>query len=573
MAKDSRFLSVIFDNIRENIVVVDAENYDILHANQSFVESFGIPVEESRKKRCYEVTHKSDRPCHESGEKCPVRLAAETGGVSRCVHVHKNEAGGFRTSRLSAYPIRESDGTVRRVVEISEDITEEVRLQDEIRKKSEFLDNILKNSPDGIIGNDLAGNIFLFNEGAERIFGYTSAEVIGKIRASAFYPPGGAREVKEFIYAEGFGGRGRLQDFETNIVTSAGKLIPIRLSCELLNENGREIGTIGFFHDISGRLALQNHLAESEAKFRTLFETASDAILSIDENGLILMANQAAKRAFEYPGHEIAGLDVRRLLGSGQEGTWEVLARYASRSEAGKYVESSAVTRSGKKIPFHISVSESVSGGKRFYTVIMRDVSQIKAYEENLQILANTDSLTRLYNRRQIYPIMQGELDRAARKKISFSVLMIDIDHFKKFNDTYGHAGGDLLLAGFADKMRSSLRQMDSAFRFGGEEFVVLLPETTGREAMVPAERFRQLIADSRFSMPPEGKPVSVTISIGIAEYCGGDTLDDVIRHADLAMYAAKSGGRNRVVGYDHLAKPEMPQEFGIQPGDPTRER
>ncbi|MFA5807225.1 MAG: PAS domain S-box protein [bacterium] len=559
MAKDSGFLSVIFDNIRENIVVVDAENYEILHANQSFVESFGIPLEESRKKRCYEVTHRKDKPCHESGEECPVRLAADTGRVSKCVHVHKSKEGGSRISRLAAYPIRESDGTIRRVVEISEDITVQERLQDEIRKKSEFLANILKNSPDGIIGNDSTGNIFLFNEGAERIFGYKAAEAIGKIRASALYPPGGAREVKEFIYAEGFGGRGRLQDFETKIVTSTGKLIPIRLSCELLHEDGQEIGTIGFFHDISGRLALQNHLAESEEKFRTLFETASDAIFSIDENGLILMANRAAKDVFEYPGHEIVGLDVRRLLGSGQEGTWEVLARYASRPESGKYVESSAVSRSGKKIPFHISVSESASGGKRFYTVIMRDVSQIKAYEEDLQVLANTDSLTRLFNRRQLYPIMQNEFDRAARKKIPFSVLLIDIDHFKKFNDTHGHAGGDLLLAGFADKMRLSLRQMDSAFRFGGEEFVVLLPETTGREAMVPAERFRQLIADSRFPMPPEGKPVSVTVSVGIAGCRDGDTIDDVIRHADLAMYAAKNGGRNRVVDYDHLATSETP--------------
>ena len=441
MKNDSEFLSLVFDNIRENIVVVDAEKYVILHANRSFLESYGISLEESRRKRCYEVTHRIDKPCHDSGEECPVRRAADTGSVSKCVHVHKRKEGESRTIRLAAYPIRETDGTVRRVVEISEDITEPMRLQEMIREKSEFLDNILKNSPDGIIGNDPEGNIFLFNKSAEGIFGYTAAQAIGKIKASALYPPGGAREVKEFIYAEGFGGRGRLQDFETKIVTSTGKPTPIRLSCELLHEGGREIGTIGFFHDISGRLALQNHLAESEAKFRTLFETASDAILSIDEDGLILMANRAAKEVFEYPGQDITGLDVRRLLGSGEEGAWEVLARYASRSEPGKYVEASAVSRSGKKIPFHISVSEIVSGGKRIYTAIMRDVSQIKAYEADLQILANTDSLTHLYNRRQLYPILQKELDHAVRKKLPFSVLLIDIDHFKKVNDTYGHRG------------------------------------------------------------------------------------------------------------------------------------
>jgi len=559
MKKESEFLSLIFDNIRENIVVVDAENYEILHANRSFLESYGISLEESPKKRCHEVTHKFDKPCHESGEECPVRLAADTGRASKCVHVHKSRDGESRVIRLAAYPIRESDGTVRRIVEISEDITEQARLQEEIKKKSEFLDNILKNSPDGIIGNDPEGNIFLFNEASERLFGYTAAQVIGKIPVSALHPPGSAREVREFIFAEGFGGRGRLHDFETNLVTSSGELVPIRLSCGLLHEGGREIGTIGFFQDISGRLALQNHLAESEAKFRTLFESAGDAILSIDEDGLILMANRAAKDVFEYPGQEITGLDVRRLLGSGREGTWEVLAGYAARSESGKYVDLSAVSRSGKKIPFHISVSESASGGKRFYTAFLRDVSQIKAYEEDLRVLANTDSLTRLYNRRQLYPMMLKDLDRAVRKKVPFSVLLFDIDHFKKLNDTYGHAGGDLLLVNLADKMRSGLRQMDSGFRFGGEEFVVLLPETTGEAAMVPAERFRQRIADNRFSMPPEGRPVSFTVSVGIAAYRDGDTIDDMIRHADLAMYAAKSGGRNRVVNFDHLAKPETP--------------
>jgi diguanylate cyclase (GGDEF)-like protein/PAS domain S-box-containing protein len=271
------------------------------------------------------------------------------------------------------------------------------------------------------------------------------------------------------------------------------------------------------------------------------------------------MANRAAKDVFEYPGQDIGGSDVRRLLGTGQEGTWEVLAGYATHSDSGKYVESTAVTRSGKKVPFHISVSKSTSGGKQFYNAILRDVSQIKAYEEDLQILANTDSLTRLYNRRQLYPMMQKDLDHAVRKKIPFSVLLIDIDHFKKFNDTYGHAGGDLLLVHFADKMRSALRKIDSAFRFGGEEFIVLLPETTGEAAMVPAERVRQLIADSRLSMPPEGRPVSFTVSAGVAGHRNGDTLDDVIRHADLAMYAAKSGGRNRVVNFDHLAKPGTP--------------
>lgn len=556
-AEASLRLQVEITNIlAEGLYLIRLEDGIIVYTNPKFEKMFGYDPGEMIGKHVAIVNAPGNKT-PEQTEREITDILVKTGEWQGDVENIKKDGTHFWCAANVSLFDHPEHGKV--IVAVHTDITEQKWLQDEIRKKSEFLGNILKNSPDGIIGNDSTGNIFLFNEGAERIFGYKAAEAIGKIRASALYPPGGAREVKEFIYAEGFGGRGRLQDFETKIVTSTGKLIPIRLSCELLHEDGREIGTIGFFHDISGRLALQNHLAESEAKFRTLFETASDAIFSIDENGLILMANRAAKDVFEYPGHEIIGLNVRLLLGSGQESTWEVLARFASRSEPGKYVETTAMSRSGKTIPFHVSVSESVSGGKKFYATIMRDVSQIKAYEEDLQVLANTDTLTRLFNRRQLYPIIQKELDRVARRKVPFSVLLMDIDHFKKFNDTYGHAGGDLLLAGFADKIREAFRQMDSAFRFGGEEFVILLPETTNQEAMIPAERFRQRIADSAFPMPPDGQPVSVTVSVGIAGYRDGDAIDDVIRRADLAMYAAKNGGRNRVVDYDHLSKSKTP--------------
>jgi len=551
-----RLQGEITNILAEGLYLIRLEDGVIVYTNPKFEKMFGYDPGEMIGKHVAVVNAPGNKT-PEQTEREITDILVKTGEWQGEVENIKKDGTHFFCAASVSLLDHPEHGKV--MVAVHTDITGQKCLQDEVRKKSDFLASILKNSPDGIIGNDSAGNIFLFNEAAERIYGYTAAEVIGKVRASALYPPGGAREVKEFISAEGFGGRGRLQDFETKIVTSTGKLIPIRLSCELLYEEGREIGTIGFFHDISGRLALQNHLAESEAKFRILFETASDVILNIAEDGLILMANRAAKDVFEYPGNEIVGINVRRLLGSGQESTWEVLARFASRSEPGKYVETTAMSRSGKTIPFHVSVSESVSGGKKFYTAIMRDVSQIKAREEDLQLLANTDSLTRLFNRRQLSPILQKELDRAARKKIPFSVLLMDIDHFKKFNDTYGHAGGDLLLAGFADKIRLAFRQMDSAFRFGGEEFVVLLPETTTQEAMIPAERFRQRIADSACPMPPDGRPASVTVSVGIAGYRVGDAIDDVIRRADLAMYAAKNGGRNRVVDYDHLSTPETP--------------
>src|SRR4030042_385069 len=114
----------------------------------------------------------------------------------------------------------------------------------------EFFEKLLHICPEGVIGNDLDGNILFVNSSAERLLGYSREEVIGRINVSLIYPPGGAREAKEFLYSEEFGGRGRLLDFETEVVRKDGKRIPIRLSCTLLHQDENEVGIVGFFSDI-----------------------------------------------------------------------------------------------------------------------------------------------------------------------------------------------------------------------------------------------------------------------------------------------------------------------------------
>ena len=147
-----------------------------------------------------------------------------------------------------------------------------------------LIEQILVLCPDGVIGNDRNGNIFLFNPGAERIFGYPCEEVIGKMNVSLLYPPGRARDVRRFLFSEEFGGKGRLQNFETEIVSRDGRRIPIRLSCTVVHDEENKEGIIGFFTDISAGKTLQDRLLESEKKYRSIIENASDAIISIDEH-------------------------------------------------------------------------------------------------------------------------------------------------------------------------------------------------------------------------------------------------------------------------------------------------
>ncbi|TVQ41911.1 MAG: GGDEF domain-containing protein [Wenzhouxiangella sp.] len=158
---------------------------------------------------------------------------------------------------------------------------------------------------------------------------------------------------------------------------------------------------------------------------------------------------------------------------------------------------------------------------------------------------AATDPLTGLSNRRSIEPQLAGETASANRHDSTFSILMADLDHFKHVNDTYGHDIGDEVLREVARRMRAMLRTEDRAVRWGGEEFMVLLTDTSMEQASVVAEKLRRTIAEE--SIECNGLDISITISIGVAEHCGEHDALDIIRRADRALYRAKHEGRNRV--------------------------
>ncbi len=146
--------------------------------------------------------------------------------------------------------------------------------------------------------------------------------------------------------------------------------------------------------------------------------------------------------------------------------------------------------------------------------------------------------MTGLFNRRYLEESVKRELQRAKRRESEVSVLMIDIDHFKRFNDTHGHQTGDEALSEVGRLLLDSIREEDIACRFGGEEFVVLMPDCSREDAFTRAERLREVIAN---------RPVGVTLSIGVSAWPNdGRTWEMVLKKADEALYDAKSNGRNR---------------------------
>jgi len=169
-------------------------------------------------------------------------------------------------------------------------------------------------------------------------------------------------------------------------------------------------------------------------------------------------------------------------------------------------------------------------------------IRELQKTEQQLNYLATTDPLTGQKNRRAIMDELKLELERTKRYNSIFSIIMYDIDHFKQINDTFGHDVGDEVLIELSKLFRRKVRPMDKISRLGGEEFLILVPETSAANAFEMAEHLRIIISEYQLFKIPQ-----MTISAGIAQYQVGDTINDLLKRADIALYEAKQNGRNQV--------------------------
>jgi len=180
---------------------------------------------------------------------------------------------------------------------------------------------------------------------------------------------------------------------------------------------------------------------------------------------------------------------------------------------------------------------------------LLRAYLRTVAQSRTLHTLATTDVLTGIANRRYLFESGEQELARAIRYDKPLSVLMIDIDLFKRINDRWGHPSGDQVIRNIANLMLGILRGVDTCDRLGGEEFIAILSETEEQGAATLAERLRQAVEASELARADDGQVIRHTVSIGVAARLPGDmTFETILRRADLALYRAKESGRNQVV-------------------------
>ncbi|SDE94181.1 PAS domain S-box-containing protein/diguanylate cyclase (GGDEF) domain-containing protein [Rhodospira trueperi] len=284
-------------------------------------------------------------------------------------------------------------------------------------------------------------------------------------------------------------------------------------------------------------------LQDSETRLRSILETSVLPIfITAASGGQVLYANKSA--------HRLLGLVETRC----DDDIWHRpadrrdLLNTVGQSGSVHDVEAQMIAVDGHRFWALIAAVAMTFDGQPAVLISLNDISSRKAMEEELKRLAATDALTGIGNRRQLMELGDRELRRARRYGGPLSVLILDIDHFKHINDTHGHALGDEALKTMVTCCLQQLREIDIMCRLGGEEFVVLMPETPVSAARTGAERLREKVAALKIPLTGD-ETLSFTISIGLTEpHQSDDTLGDVLMRADEALYAAKREGRNRVV-------------------------
>jgi diguanylate cyclase (GGDEF)-like protein/PAS domain S-box-containing protein len=300
------------------------------------------------------------------------------------------------------------------------------------------------------------------------------------------------------------------------------------------------------------RRAADTLVAKLEQHMRDITQSLAVGLFVLDQSGRLSMMNPEAERLLGWTEEELVGRKVQELFipdveyilpdDQSEEPRNGFLHKERYRSDK-PFQRKDGSSFYATYVVSPLLISDQPAGS----VVSFQDISDRKQMERELERMATQDELTGLFNRRELNRRLEEEIRRAERYGQHFSIWMLDVDHFKRINDDYGHQEGDRVLRILATNLKLMLRETDIAARFGGEEFTVILSHTSLEQGKQMAQRVRQAMADLDIH-PEGGGSFSITASIGVAAYPQhGTTVEELIRAADQALYTAKQKGRNRV--------------------------
>ena len=438
----------------------------------------------------------------------------------------------------------QSDAQGRKLLRsVGRDITEQRLAEEKLRASEDFLTRTGRVAGVGGWAVDLVNGSLSWSAQTRRIHEVLPDFVPTLEGAIDFYAP----ESKPLIEAaiEECVATGKAWDLEMQLITATGRQIWVRTVGDAEFEGGKAKRLVGAFQDITERKRNDMALEQQERMLRTISDNLPVFIAYVDATETVRFLNATGKQWLRVFGDAAENRSVRELLGERHyEGT-KAQMRQAMLGTRLQF-ETATETRSRVRHVLQSYVPDvQADGSVAGVFVLISDITEMKERQQQLDDLARTDTLTGLPNRRQFDEKLREAALRSQRDKRGYAVMFLDIDHFKRINDTLGHASGDAVLREFGQRLTAAVRETDVAARLAGDEFVVLLG---GVADEVNAARVAQKILDAvRLEFTIDGHVLQLTTSVGIALSSDPSiSATDMVRSADAALYQAKGAGRNR---------------------------
>lgn len=547
LASSKGFLEKVIDSSPDPIFIKDRQ-HRILQVNRALCDIYGFAKKEILGKTDHDLFPKEEadrfwettEEAFVTGHVVDVPEESATDREGNIYYIHTRKA-----------PIQDEQGEITSVVGVARDITERKRAEEALRESEARFKAIFLSSTDGIVVWDRDYNYLYANRSSIDLAGTTPDKVIGKnISHGLGHMPDHMRLWMNRVD----------QVFETGEPMHLEEIFPLEngpayrestVSPVVDADDGNVFAVAVVTRDITDRKLAENELRSSEERLNILFEYAPDAYYLVDMKGNFVDGNKAAQELIGSKKEKLIGknfLNLGLLPPSQLPKASALLAKNLIGQPTGPD-EFTLNREDGDQIEVEIQTFPVKIRGQSLVLGIARDITERKQAEETIRHMAYHDALTGLPNRTLFGDRLAQALAHAARNRRKLAVMLLDVDNFKHINDTLGHEAGDRALQEISSRLRRALRKSDTVARWGGDEFIILLPEISRpKDGSAVAKKILEW-----FKRPIvlEGREVQITASIGLAVYPqDSKEADALISGADAAMYNAKHGGGDRCERY-----------------------